>query len=195
MADGTTAIATATNNRTAAGTGTAPGNARAVRTEHASKIFGAAATEVWALDDVTVGFERGRFSAIMGPSGSGKSTLLHCLAGLTADVWPDIAGRDRHQHAQRQRPDRVSPRPHRFRLPSVQPGALADRGEEHHPAASARPPQDPGRMVRRGRAHVATRRSPGAPALGIVRRPATARGGRAGADQQTGDHLRRRADR
>jgi putative ABC transport system ATP-binding protein len=31
---------------------------------------------------VSVGFERGRFSAIMGPSGSGKSTLMHILAGL-----------------------------------------------------------------------------------------------------------------
>ncbi|MDH4117338.1 MAG: ABC transporter ATP-binding protein [Acidimicrobiia bacterium] len=38
--------------------------------------------EVRALDDVTVAFHKGRFSAIMGPSGSGKSTLLHCLAGL-----------------------------------------------------------------------------------------------------------------
>ena len=31
---------------------------------------------------MTVSFERGRFSAIMGPSGSGKSTLMHILAGL-----------------------------------------------------------------------------------------------------------------
>jgi putative ABC transport system ATP-binding protein len=37
---------------------------------------------VRALDDVTVGFERGSFTAVMGPSGSGKSTLLHCAAGL-----------------------------------------------------------------------------------------------------------------
>jgi putative ABC transport system ATP-binding protein len=46
------------------------------------KVFGQAATAVRALDGVTVDFERGCFTAIMGPSGSGKSTLLHCLAGL-----------------------------------------------------------------------------------------------------------------
>ena len=37
-----------------------------------------------ALDDVTVEFERGRLTAIMGPSGSGKSTLMHCMAALDA---------------------------------------------------------------------------------------------------------------
>ena len=31
---------------------------------------------------MTVDFERGRLTAIMGPSGSGKSTLMHLLAGL-----------------------------------------------------------------------------------------------------------------
>lgn len=54
----------------------------AARVENAGKVYGAGDTEVTALDDLTVAFERGRFSAIMGPSGSGKSTLLHCLAGL-----------------------------------------------------------------------------------------------------------------
>jgi putative ABC transport system ATP-binding protein len=54
----------------------------AARAEHATKVYGDDDTRVRALDDVTVEFDRGRFTAIMGPSGSGKSTLLHCQAGL-----------------------------------------------------------------------------------------------------------------
>jgi len=47
-----------------------------------SRRFGEGAAAVDALVEVTTGFERGRFTAIMGPSGSGKSTLMHILAGL-----------------------------------------------------------------------------------------------------------------
>ncbi len=54
----------------------------AARAQQAVKIYGSGDTEVKALNAVDVGFERGRFTAIMGRSGSGKSTLMHCMAGL-----------------------------------------------------------------------------------------------------------------
>jgi putative ABC transport system ATP-binding protein len=63
----------------------APTEARtgvAARANGLTKTYGERDATVRALDDVSVEFERARFSAIMGPSGSGKSTLLHCMAGL-----------------------------------------------------------------------------------------------------------------
>jgi putative ABC transport system ATP-binding protein len=47
-----------------------------------SRRYGEGEAAVDALVGVSTGFERGRFTAIMGPSGSGKSTLMHILAGL-----------------------------------------------------------------------------------------------------------------
>ncbi len=54
----------------------------AARVAGATKVYGEGEAAVTALDDLTVEFEQGKFTAIMGPSGSGKSTLLHCVAGL-----------------------------------------------------------------------------------------------------------------
>jgi putative ABC transport system ATP-binding protein len=63
-------------------TSTTPTLVAAAAALNASKIYGKNDSEVRALDDVTVDFAVGQFTAIMGPSGSGKSTLMHCLAGL-----------------------------------------------------------------------------------------------------------------
>ncbi len=54
----------------------------AVRAEEVTKIYGVGEAAVRALNNISVEFAAGHYTAIMGPSGSGKSTLLHCLAGL-----------------------------------------------------------------------------------------------------------------
>ncbi|OUM39664.1 ABC transporter ATP-binding protein [Arthrobacter sedimenti] len=59
-----------------------PAPTAAVSARGVSKSYGRGETAVHALRDVSLDFDRGRFTAIMGPSGSGKSTLMHCLAGL-----------------------------------------------------------------------------------------------------------------
>lgn len=46
------------------------------------KTYGDTDSQVTALNHVSVEFQRGELTAIMGPSGSGKSTLMHCMAGL-----------------------------------------------------------------------------------------------------------------
>lgn len=54
----------------------------AARAENLTKSYGQGYTQVTAVDNITIGFEQGKFTAIMGPSGSGKSTLMHCMAAL-----------------------------------------------------------------------------------------------------------------
>lgn len=54
----------------------------AIRLRDLTRVYGAGDQAVTALDQVSLDFPRGTFTAVMGPSGSGKSTLLQCAAGL-----------------------------------------------------------------------------------------------------------------
>ena len=65
-----------------------------VRGHELTRRFGEGSGAVDALRGVSVDFEPGSFTAIMGPSGSGKSTLMHILAGLDRPTggWVEIAG-------------------------------------------------------------------------------------------------------
>jgi putative ABC transport system ATP-binding protein len=55
-----------------------------LQTENLTKVYGAGAAAVTALDHVNLSIEPNSLVAIMGPSGCGKSTLLHLLGGLDA---------------------------------------------------------------------------------------------------------------
>jgi len=71
------------NTKTDASTRTDASTARtAVSVTDLAKVYGTGDAAVHALAGISVNFEAGRFTAIMGASGSGKSTLMHCAAGL-----------------------------------------------------------------------------------------------------------------
>ncbi|WP_193105386.1 ABC transporter ATP-binding protein [Brachybacterium sp. FME24] len=56
----------------------------AARLRQVTRVYGGGATEVRALDGVSLDIPAHRFTAVVGPSGSGKSTLLHTAAALDA---------------------------------------------------------------------------------------------------------------
>ncbi len=57
-------------------------NMNVIETNNLIKIYQQGDIEVKALNDVSINFQQGEFTAIVGPSGSGKTTFLNSIGGL-----------------------------------------------------------------------------------------------------------------
>ena len=158
-------------------TTTTTGDRTAARADGVSKLYGSGDATVAALDNVSVGLDRGRFTAIMGPSGSGKSTLLHMLAGLDRPTSGEVYLGDTEITSLNDKAlTAAASRPDRLHLPVVQPAPDDDGGREHRAADADRRAQAGrplGGLDRRDRRpHRSARPPPDA----AVRWPAAARG-------------------
>ena len=161
-----------------------------------TRRYGEGDTAVDALAGVWIGFERDRFTAIMGPSGSGKSTLMHILAGLdkpTAGTVEldgvEITGLDDGELTELRR-DKLG---FVFQFFNLLPVLTAEENLVLPLSIAGRKPDEA--WVEQLIQHRRPRGPPHPPAGRALRRPAAAGRGRPGAGLQTGGRLRRRADR
>lgn len=53
-----------------------------IRTENLTKVYNDQSLPVKAVNNVSLSFKEGEFTAIVGPSGSGKTTFLNLIGGL-----------------------------------------------------------------------------------------------------------------
>jgi len=64
-----------------------------IKTSNLVKVYQDGATEVRAVDGISISIKQGEFTAIKGPSGCGKTTLLNMIGGLDSpsagDIWID----------------------------------------------------------------------------------------------------------
>jgi putative ABC transport system ATP-binding protein len=67
---------------------------RVIEIKNLSKIYNNSVNPVTAVDNVTVNFDKGEFTAIVGPSGSGKTTLLNLIGGLDKPTSGNIIVED-----------------------------------------------------------------------------------------------------
>ena len=65
-----------------------------IRCSHLCKTYRTGSAAVHAVDDVSLSFAQGSFTAVTGKSGSGKSTLLHLLSGLDRPTSGEVIYQD-----------------------------------------------------------------------------------------------------
>ncbi len=61
-----------------------------IRTKELNKIYDAETIPVHAVNNVSLEFKEGEFSAIIGPSGCGKTTLLNLIGGLDSPTSGEV---------------------------------------------------------------------------------------------------------
>ena len=61
-----------------------------VEFKNVSKVYTSADHRLFALDDVNLSLDEGKFIVILGPSGAGKSTLLNMIGGLDSPTEGSI---------------------------------------------------------------------------------------------------------
>lgn len=61
-----------------------------IETNHLIKIYEQGDNKVRALNDVSINFKKGEFTAIVGPSGSGKTTFLNAIGGLDSPTSGNV---------------------------------------------------------------------------------------------------------
>lgn len=67
-----------------------------IRVENLSKIYTMGQEKIVALDNISIGFEKGKIYCLLGTSGSGKSTLLNMIAGLERCTKGSIIFKGKH---------------------------------------------------------------------------------------------------
>jgi len=67
-----------------------------IETKNISKFYKQADQDVIALNNVSIAFEKGEFTAIVGPSGSGKTTFLNSIGGLDSPTSGKVLIEDKN---------------------------------------------------------------------------------------------------
>lgn len=61
-----------------------------IKTIHLNKIYDETVVPVHAVNDVSLEFQEGEFTAVIGPSGCGKTTLLNLIGGLDSPTSGEV---------------------------------------------------------------------------------------------------------